>query len=100
VILVQAARGRSSAPFVTRAQFGPVVKVLWPAAAMVVLMQFVGLYVSSVVYLGLYMRLVGRHGWFTVIAVALLVPVATFFVFEIWFLVPMPKGPLEAWLGL
>jgi len=25
--------------------------------------------------------------------------VATFFVFEKWFLVPMPKGPLETWLG-
>jgi hypothetical protein len=22
-----------------------------------------------------------------------------FVVFEMWFLVPMPKGPLEAWLG-
>ncbi len=27
------------------------------------------------------------------------VPVVTFVVFEMWFLVPMPKGPLEAWLG-
>jgi hypothetical protein len=25
--------------------------------------------------------------------------VVTFLVFEKWFLVPMPKGPLEAWLG-
>jgi hypothetical protein len=25
--------------------------------------------------------------------------VVTFFVFETWFLVPMPKGPVEAWLG-
>jgi len=23
----------------------------------------------------------------------------TFYVFEIWFLVPMPKGPLEAYFG-
>ena len=27
------------------------------------------------------------------------VPVALFVVFEIWFLVPLPKGPFEAWLG-
>jgi hypothetical protein len=26
-------------------------------------------------------------------------PLATFFIFEKWFLVPMPKGPLEDWLG-
>jgi putative tricarboxylic transport membrane protein len=25
--------------------------------------------------------------------------VLTFVVFEKWFLVPMPKGPLETWLG-
>ena len=28
------------------------------------------------------------------------IPLVTFLVFEQWFLVPMPKGPLEAWLGL
>ena len=28
-----------------------------------------------------------------------LVPLALFFMFERWFLVPLPKGPLEAWLG-
>jgi hypothetical protein len=99
VIAVQAVRRRSPAAFVTRQQLGPVIKVLWPAAAMVVLMQFVGLYVASAVYLALYMRLVGRHGWVGVIAIAVLVPIVTFLVFEIWFLVPMPKGPLEAWLG-
>jgi hypothetical protein len=32
-------------------------------------------------------------------ALALVVPVLTFIVFETWFLVPMPKGPVETWLG-
>ena len=27
------------------------------------------------------------------------IPLVTFIIFERWFLVPMPKGPLEAWLG-
>jgi hypothetical protein len=27
------------------------------------------------------------------------VPIALFLMFERWFLVPLPKGPLEAWLG-
>jgi len=26
--------------------------------------------------------------------------VAFYLVFEIWFKVPLPKGPLESWLGL
>ena len=99
LILIQSIRRKSSAPFVTRAQLSPVLKVLWPAAAAVALMQFVGLYVASALYMAFYMRLVGRHGWLVVIGLAVLVPVVTFFVFETWFLVPMPKGPLEAWLG-
>jgi hypothetical protein len=27
------------------------------------------------------------------------VPLTLFMMFERWFLVPLPKGPLEAWLG-
>ena len=99
LILIQSVQKKSSAPFVTREQLSPVLKVLWPAAAAVALMQFVGLYVASALYLAFYMRLVGRHGWLVVIVLAVLIPVVTFFVFETWFLVPMPKGPLEAWLG-
>jgi len=99
LILIQSVRRKSSAPFVTGEQLSPVLKVLWPAAAAVALMQFVGLYVASALYLAFYMRLVGRHDWLVVIGLAVLVPIATFLVFETWFLVPMPKGPLEAWLG-
>ncbi len=99
LILIQSVRRKSSASFVTREQLSPVLKVLWPAAAAVALMQFVGLYVASALYLAFYMRLVGRHDWLVVIGLAVLVPVVTFFVFETWFLVPMPKGPLETLLG-
>jgi putative tricarboxylic transport membrane protein len=99
LILIQSVRRTSSTPFVTRERLGPVLKVLWPAAAAVALMQFVGLYVASALYMAFYMRWVGRHAWLVVIGLAVLVPIATFLVFETWFLVPMPKGPLEAWLG-
>ena len=99
VILVLAARRSSDRPFVTRAQLGPVLKVLWPAAGMVVLTQVAGLYVASALYLGFYMRWVGHHSWLAIGAVSIGIPIATFLIFEKWFLVPMPKGPLEAWLG-
>jgi len=85
--------------FVTREQLRPVLQVLWPAAAMVAATHVVGLYASAAIYLAFYMRWVGHHRWLTVIAVAIGIPVVTFVVFEMWFLVPMPKGPLEAWLG-
>lgn len=98
-IVAQALRARTDKPFVDPHALGPVLKVLWPAGAAVLLMQWIGLYVSSALYLGFYMRWVGRHAWLTTLLLALLIPVATFLIFEKWFLVPMPKGPLESWLG-
>ena len=58
-----------------------------------------GLYVAAALYLAFYMRWVGRHHWLTVIGLSVVVPVVAFVIFEQWFLVPMPKGPLEDWLG-
>ena len=99
LIVIQAMRESSQRPFVDRAKLAPVLKVLWPALAAVALMQAIGLYVSSAIYLGFYMRWVGRHSWAAVIVLSIGFPLATFVIFERWFLVPMPKGPLESWLG-
>ena len=101
LIIVQALRKRAdSRPFVTRAQLRPVLAVLVPATAMVALIEVSGLYVASALYIAFYMRWVGRHRWLTIVALSLGIPIVTFVIFERWFLVPMPKGPLEAWLGL
>jgi len=105
VLFFQAWRRRSKEPFVTRDRFMPVLKVLAPLAGFVVLTDppgpgsGLGLYVAAGLYLGFYMRWVGRHDWRTVAALATVVPVITFLIFETWFLVPMPKGPVEAWFG-
>jgi putative tricarboxylic transport membrane protein len=98
-IFAQAWRRSTGTPFVTSAQLRPVLKVLWPATLMVTLINPLGLYVASALYIGFYMRWVGRHTWVAVALCAIGIPVVTFLVFETWFLVPMPKGPLEAWLG-
>lgn len=98
-IVVQALRRAPRPTFVSREQLRPVLKVLWPAVAMVVVMQWLGLYVAAAFYTGFSMRWIGRHSWLAVAAVAVGFPLVTFFLFEKWFLVPMPKGPLEAWLG-
>ncbi len=45
------------------------------------------------------MVVVGRENPLKALGVSILVPLALFFMFEKWFLVPLPKGPLEAWLG-
>ena len=98
-IALQAWRRSTDKPFVTRERLDPVLKVLWPATAMVLLIKPLGLYVAAMLYLAFYMRWVGRHSWLAVILCSVGVPLLTFVVFELWFLVPMPKGPLEAWLG-
>jgi putative tricarboxylic transport membrane protein len=99
-IAARALRRKDTRPFITRQALRPVLTVLVPAAAAVVLMQVGGLYLASALYLAFYMRWVGRHTWAAVLAVGLGFPILTFVVFERWFLVPMPKGPLEHWLGL
>ena len=96
---IQTLRRATSTIFVTRAQLVPVLQVLAPATALVVLTQVIGLYVSSALYLAVYMRWIGRHRWLAIAAISIGIPLLTFLIFEKWFLVPMPKGPLEGWLG-
>jgi hypothetical protein len=98
-IAARAVRHPHDKPFLTVQQARPVLKVIGPAAGLVLAMQVIGLYVASAVYIALYMRWIGHHRWGTVLALSVGIPVVTFVVFERWFLVPMPKGPLEAWLG-
>jgi hypothetical protein len=86
-------------PFVQPGQWVPVAKVAVPAALMVLLTHFVGLYVAGALYLGAYMRALGRHSWLLTLLLSVAIPTVTFLIFEVWFLVPLPKGPLEAYLG-
>ena len=99
IIILQTMHRPAGEVFVSREQLVPVLQVLWPAAALVLLMHFIGLYVVSALYIGFYMKWVGRHSWISVIALSIAIPVVTFLTFELWFLVPLPKGPLENWLG-
>jgi hypothetical protein len=66
---------------------------------MILATSFVGLYVASALYMALSMRWGGRHSWAFSILLPLAFALLVFFVFERWFLVPLPKGPLETWLG-
>lgn len=99
VIAAKVYRRADLKPFVRRGAVAPVLKVLWPATAFVLSTHWIGLYVATTVYMGFYMRWIGRHSWASVVVVSVTVSVVTFYVFEIWFLVPMPKGPLETYLG-
>lgn len=70
----------------------PILWVLIPATAMIVITEFVGLHVAAALYLAFYMRAVGKIGWVTTILVSLLVPISLYVAFDKLFLVPLPQG--------
>jgi putative tricarboxylic transport membrane protein len=85
--------------FVTRERLKPVFMMLWPTIAYVILIAWLGLYVASFIYIGAFMLWQGKYGWLPALAVSIGLPIVLFGVFELWFLVPLPKGPLEHLLG-
>ncbi|WP_026869584.1 tripartite tricarboxylate transporter TctB family protein [Inquilinus limosus] len=85
--------------FVGRSQLGLVLKVLVPTIVFVALIGFLGLYVAAALFIAFFMHWLGRYPVAKIVPVAVLVPAALFLMFELWFLVPLPKGPLEAMLG-
>ncbi|MBN8935563.1 MAG: tripartite tricarboxylate transporter TctB family protein [Rhizobiales bacterium] len=86
--------------FAEWSQLRQVVSVVIPATIYVFAVPVLGMYVSSGLLIAAFMKWLGRYNWLVVLAVAIVVPVIIFIFFERWFLVPLPKGPLEDWLGL
>ncbi len=110
--LVHAVVGRTDdlgGVFTTTTAALRVLSVLGPALAYVALIGGVsvgpvvvpglGIYVASAIFITFFVLAFGGEGVLVAIAVGLLVPLFFFFIFERWFLVPLPKGPLEVWLG-
>jgi putative tricarboxylic transport membrane protein len=98
-ILVQSFRAPTEGVFVTYAQLGQVVRVLGPLMLFVALIQPLGLYVASAIFIIVFMGIVASSRWHAIGLTAVLVPLVCFWVFEIQFRVPLPKGPLETALG-
>jgi putative tricarboxylic transport membrane protein len=86
-------------PFAAWSQLRRVMAVVIPTGIYVFAIPSLGIYLSSMVLIAAFMRWLGRYPWLTVAAVAIGMPILTFFLFEVWFLVPLPKGPLEHQLG-
>jgi putative tricarboxylic transport membrane protein len=85
--------------FVTKLALRRVLLVLVPMLVYVLVVSFVGIYVASAAYIALFMVYLGEYRVVTAIVTGICVALALFLTFEIWFLVPLPKGPLEELLG-
>jgi len=99
VALKQLLRWGSHEHFAEREQLRSVWAILWPMTIYIGLIFPLGIYVASALLIAWFMLRHGKHGVALTTAVALGVPLAFFLVFERWFLVSLPKGPLEAFFG-
>lgn len=86
--------------YATWHQLGQVLAVVIPTTVYVVVLPYTGIYAASIVLITGFMMWLGRYHWPKALAVGIAVPVAIYFMFEKWFLVPLPKGPIEYALGL
>ena len=95
--------GKGKKPFVEWGQMKMVLTVMVPSVVYVVLIDnplySLGIYEASVIFIAFFMRLLGKYNWPKTAAVSIGVMVAFFLMFEVWFKVPLPKGPIEALLG-
>ena len=85
--------------FIAHGEMMMVLQVLIPTIIFVVASIYIGIYIGTFLFIGFFMTWHGRYPIWKTLPVAILVPVALFIIFEIWFLVPLPKGPFEHWLG-
>jgi putative tricarboxylic transport membrane protein len=101
-ILIRALRNPALAEesFVSREELKKILTVLIPTVVYVSLIVWLGFYVASTLYIAYFMWQLGKYSWIKIVPVAVGVSIVFFLIFEIWFQVPLPKGPLESYLGL
>jgi len=85
--------------FVDSEPLKQVMAVLLPATVFVLGVQLIGIYVSSALYIAIFMVWLGKYPIWKAVAVSVGVSVALYLMFEFWFQVPLPHGswfnPLE-----
>ncbi|HYC36072.1 MAG TPA: tripartite tricarboxylate transporter TctB family protein [Usitatibacter sp.] len=101
VIFLRALLARESEPaiFVTWARLRLVLAVLIPMLAYIGVIHLLGIYAASALFIGAFMRFGGGYGWVKSAIVGAATGAVLFWLFEVQFLVPLPKGPLEALFG-
>jgi hypothetical protein len=98
--LVRAYARPSRKVFAEWGQIAQVLKVVWPMAIYVAAVPWLGIYLASFLLIAGFMRWIGRYGWVLTLVVSLGLQIVTYVTFEKWFLLSLPKGPIEDLLGL
>ena len=94
VVLAYAIAGKLAGPkiFVSWAALSQVMQVLGPAAAYVLGIQLIGIYVASAVYIAVFMIWLGRYPFLLSACIGVAVSAAFYATFEMWFKVALYKG--------
>jgi len=85
--------------FVHADEAAGVIAIAWPMVLFVALIWPLGLYLSGALLIAFFMRRHGKFAWWLCALIAIGVPLLLFLVFERWFAVPLPKGPIERLFG-
>lgn len=99
-IFIQSLRIDGEESFVSGAELRSSLAVFVPTAVLVAAMPWLGCYVPSLAYLVFMMRRHGDYGWPRALVTSAAVIAVFFLVFEIWFRVPLAKGPIETAFGI
>jgi len=86
-------------PFVTFSQLRLMMTILIPTSLFVLGVVLIGFYVSSVFFISSFMVWQGKYSHLKSALVGLCVSGALFLLFDVWFLLPLPKGPIETFFG-
>ena len=86
-------------PFVTFSQLRLMMTILIPTSLFVLGLVLIGFYVSSVFFISSFMIWQGKYSHLKSALVGLCVSGALFLLFDVWFLLPLPKGPIETFFG-
>jgi hypothetical protein len=85
--------------FAQRHEFNLMLLMLMPTAVFTAAIFVLGIYVAALIFIAAFMVWQGKYSYFKSIAVGFGISAALFVLFEIWFLLPLPKGFIETWLG-
>ena len=85
-------KARDTGAFVNRVQLGRVLSVLLPSMVYVLGIMFIGIYVASAIYIGLFMIVLGKYSIPKGVLLGVAVSAFFFVLFEVWFKVPLFKG--------
>ena len=88
---------RNTRPFMTR----ETIRIVGVSAGAILFLlsatHFIGLYLSLMLFLLFYIKVVGRHNWMVTMCLTIGVPVFIFCLFEWALKIPLPKAVTEPW---